>query len=511
MAEETPGSGATSFGTIEAAEMISLGAKLAQHARFQPNAPAVSSGETTLTYAQLHRRTNRLARGLAALGVKHGDLVTLGLPNGIGFVEACYAIWKLGATPQPVSFRLPKGELEAIIELAQTPIVIADFQHQIDRPLVTVADIAAHASQGGADDDSDLPDATAPISKAPTSGGSTGRPKLILAGQPGVTLKETPEIGGWRLKADSIAVLPAPLYHNAGFGMMMAAMSQGCHLVVMPRFDPEATLAEIEKRRATWVYVVPTMMNRIWHLPDATREKYDLSSLETLWHLAAPCPAFLKEAFIRWIGPEVVMELYAGTEAQAVTIISGAEWLEHRGSVGKVTLGEMKAVGEDGRDLPPREVGEIYMRRPEGAPPTYQYRGAVAKVMDGGWESLGDIGWFDEDGYLYLADRRTDMILVGGSNVYPAEIEAALEEHPQVQSVAVIGLPDDDLGNRIHAIVQAKGTVTPDDLKAHLADLLVSYKQPRSYEFVDEPLRDDAGKVRRSALRDARLKVDLEP
>jgi bile acid-coenzyme A ligase len=485
-------------------EMISLGAKLAQHARFQPNAPAVSCGTETLSYAELHRRTNRLARGLAALGVKHGDLVTLGLPNGVGFVEACYAIWKLGATPQPVSFRLPRGELEQIMELARTPIVIADFQHEIDRPLVGIADILERAG----DDESDLPDATAPIAKAPTSGGSTGRPKLILSGQPGVTTAETPEIGGWRLKADSIAVLPAPLYHNAGFGMMMAAISQGCHLVVMPRFDPEATLAEIEKRRATWVYVVPTMMNRIWRLPDAVREKYDISSLETLWHLAAPCPPFLKEAFIRWIGPDKVMELYAGTEAQAVTIITGAEWLEHRGSVGRVTAGEMKAVGEDGRDLGPGEVGEIYMRRAEGAPPTYQYVGATPKVMEGGWESLGDIGWFDEDGYLYLADRRTDMILVGGSNVYPAEIEAALEEHPAVQSVAVIGLPDEDLGNRVHAIVQAKGAVTADALKAHLDERLVSYKQPRSYEFVDEPLRDDAGKVRRSALRDARLKVE---
>ncbi|MDB5435541.1 MAG: baiB [Phenylobacterium sp.] len=484
-------------------EMISLGAKLAQHARFQPNAPAVSCGDQTLSYVQLHRRTNRIARGLAALGVKHGDLVTLGLPNGVGFVEACYAIWKLGATPQPVSFRLPKGELEQIMELARTPIVIAEFKHEIDRPLVSIADLAAKS-----DDEGDLPDATAPVSKAPTSGGSTGRPKLILSGQPGVTPRETPEIGGWRLKPDSIAVLPAPLYHNAGFGMMMAAIAVGCHLVVMPRFDPEATLAEIETRKATWVYVVPTMMNRIWHLPDATRERYDLSSLETLWHLAAPCPAFLKEAFIRWIGPETVMELYAGTEAQAVTIISGAEWLEHRGSVGKVVTGEMKAVGEDGQDLPPREIGEIYMRPPEGAPPTYKYVGATAKTLEGGWESLGDIGWFDEDGYLYLADRRTDMILVGGSNVYPAEIEAALEEHPAVQSVAVIGLPDDDLGNRVHAIIQAKGAVTPEALKAHLAERLVSYKQPRSYEFVDEPLRDDAGKVRRSALRDARLKKE---
>ena len=501
MAEETTTT-ETAFGTIETPEMISLGAKLKQHATFQPNAPAVSCGPVTLTYAELHRRTNRLARGLQALGVKFGDMVTIGLPNGVGFVEACYAIWKLGATPQPVSFRLPRGELQAIVELARTPVVIADFKHEIDRPLVTVADIAARS-----DDDSDLPDAIAPVSKAPTSGGSTGRPKLILSGTPGVTPKETPEIGGWRLTPNSIAVLPAPLYHNAGFGMMMAAIGQGCHLVVMPRFDPEATLAEIEARKATWVYVVPTMMNRIWHLPDAARERYDLSTLETLWHLAAPCPAFLKEAFIHWIGPEKVLELYAGTEAQAVTIITGAEWLEHRGSVGRVTVGEMKAVGEDGRDLGPREVGEIYMRRPQGAPPTYRYVGATAKVMEGGWESLGDIGWFDEDGYLYLADRRTDMILVGGSNVYPAEIEAALEEHPAVQSVAVIGLPDDDFGNIVHAIVQVRTTVSLEDLKAHLADRLVSYKQPRSYEFVDEPLRDDAGKVRRSALREARMKT----
>ena len=481
-------------------EMISLGAKLAQHAHVQPNAPAVTSGETTLTYGELHRRTNRIARGLAALGVKHGDLVTLGLPNSIGFVEACYAIWKLGATPQPVSFRLPKGELEQIIDLAQTPIVIAEFKHQIDRPLVTVADIAALS-----DDDSDLPDATAPISKAPTSGGSTGRPKLILAGQPGVTLKETPEIGGWRLTPNDIAVLPAPLYHNAGFGMMMAAMSQGCHLVVMPRFDPEATLAEIEQRRATWVYVVPTMMNRIWHLPDATRAKYDLSSLETLWHLAAPCPAFLKEAFIRWIGPEKVMELYAGTEAQAVTIISGAEWLEHRGSVGRVMMGEMVAFDANGEGLPPGEIGEIYMRWPQGMSATYTYRGAEARKMEGGWESLGDIGYFDADGYLYLADRRTDMILVGGSNVYPAEIEAALDEHPLVQSSAVIGLPDDEMGNTVHAIVQPKGDVTADDLREHLRTLLVSYKQPRTYEFVSENIRDDAGKVRRTQLRDERI------
>jgi len=481
-------------------EVISFGAKLKQHAHFQPNAPAVSLGAETRSYAELHRRTNRICRALQQMGVKQGDLVTLGLPNSIGFVEACYGIWKAGATPQPVSFRLPKAELDAIVELAKTPIVIADFQHEIAVPLVTVDELLAMSN-----DDSDVEDLIPPVSKAPTSGGSTGRPKLILSGQPGVTPKETSEIGVWRLKPDDIAVLPAPLYHNAGLGMMMSSTTVGCHLVLMPRFDAEATLAEIEKRRATWAYLVPTMMNRIWHLPEEVRAKYDVSSLQTLWHLAAPCPPWLKEAFIHWVGPEVVMELYAGTEAQAVTIISGAEWLEHKGSVGRVVAGEMQAFDEAGEPLSPRQTGEIYMRRPADAPPSYRYIGATAKSLPGGWESLGDLGWFDEEGYLYLADRRTDMILVGGSNVYPAEIEAALEEHPAVQSCAVIGLPDDDLGNRIHAIVQAKGEVTPEDIKAHLADRLVSYKQPRSYEFVAEPLRDDAGKVRRTALRDERI------
>lgn len=480
--------------------MISFGAKLAQHAAQQPDAPAVSCGDETLTYGELHRRSNRIARGLAAKGVKFGDLVTVGLPNSVGFAVACYGVWKLGATPQPVSFRLPRGELQAIIELARAPLVIAEFQHEVDRPVMTVADLMA-----GSEDEADLPDRTPAISKAPTSGGSTGRPKLILAGQPGLSPEITPEVGSYRLRPTDTVLIPAPLYHNAPFSMMMNATQLGAHLVLTPRFDPEGTLAEVQARKATWLYLVPTMMNRIWHLPQAVRDRYDLSSVETLWHMAAPCPPWLKEAFIHWIAPGEVMELYAGTEAQAVTIITGSEWLTHRGSVGQVTFGEMKVVGEDGADLPAGGVGEIYMRRGSGAPETYRYLGADARTLPGGWESLGDLGWFDAEGYLYLADRRTDMILVGGSNVYPAEIEAALDEHPAVQSCAVIGLPDDDLGARIHAIVNATGAVTAEDLAEHLKDRLVSYKRPRSFEFVDEPVRDDAGKVRRTALRDARI------
>jgi bile acid-coenzyme A ligase len=284
------------------------------------------------------------------------------------------------------------------------------------------------------------------------------------------------------------------------------ALQIGARVIVMPKFDAEATLRDIARHRATWVYLVPTMMSRIWRLPENVRARYDVSSLRTVWHLAAPCPAWLKEEWIKWLGPDVVMELYGGTEGQARTIISGTEWLAHRGSVGKVYPGgEMKAVGPDGNDLPAGETGEIYMRRAPDVAPTYRYVGAEARTLPGGWESLGDIGWFDEDGYLYLADRRSDMILVGGANVYPAEIEAAIDEHPLVQSSCVIGLPDEDLGNRIHAIVQARSEVSADDLAAHLADRLVTYKRPRSFEFVNEPLRDDAGKVRRSALRAERI------
>lgn len=484
-------------------EMISLGARLRDLAAAKPEAPAVTCGETTLTYAELHRRTNRIARGLMASGVKHGDLVTLGLPNSTGFIEACWAIWKVGATPQPISFRLPKAELEAIMDLAGTPVVIGEFVHQIDRPLLSVADLLA-----ASDDDSDLPDVVSPVFKAPTSGGSTGRPKLILSGNAGDTPKEIPEVGGFGISPGSTLLLPAPLYHNAPFGMAAVGITVGAHVVLMPRFDPEKTLAEVQKRAITWLYLVPTMMSRIWRLPEETRRAFDVSTVTTLWHMAAPCPDWLKEQFIHWFGPETVMELYAGTEAQAITILNGAEWLEHRGSVGKVVLGEMKIFGEDGQPLPAGEVGEIYMRRPAGAPPSYKYLGAAPRTLEGGWESLGDIGWFDDDGYLYLADRRADMILVGGSNVYPAEIEAALDEHPQVISSAVIGMPDEDLGSKVHAIVQGQPGLDEADLRGWLAGKLVTYKQPRTYEFVAEPLRDDAGKIRRTALRDARIKAN---
>lgn len=247
-------------------------------------------------------------------------------------------------------------------------------------------------------------------------------------------------------------------------------------------------------------------MRRIWALPEPVRARYDLSSLRTLWHLAAPCPAWLKECFIEWLGPEVIWELYGGTEAQGSTTIRGDEWLTHRGSVGRpVPTCEMKIVGENGENLPSRAIGEVFIRPVSGPGTTYRYVGANAKIIEGGWESLGDMGWMDEEDYLYLTDRLADMILCGGANIYPAEIEAALDAFPGVRSSAVIGLPDEDMGNRLHAIIdRPEGPADEAELTAHLRDRLAGYKTPRSFEYVAEPLRDDAGKVRRKALRDER-------
>jgi bile acid-coenzyme A ligase len=222
--------------------------------------------------------------------------------------------------------------------------------------------------------------------------------------------------------------------------------------------------------------------------------------------MAAPCPPWLKEAWIGWLGGERILELYGGTEAQAITFITGDEWLTHRGSVGRPLVGEIRVLDPDGNELPPGQVGEIWMRRGPDAPPTYRYVGAQARSRPGNWESLGDMGHLDAEGYLYLSDRETDMILVGGSNVYPAEVEAALDEHPAVASSCVIGLPDEEYGNTVHAIVQAHETLTGAELEAFLASRLVKYKRPRTYEFVATPLRGDDGKVRRSALRAERLR-----
>ena len=424
--------------------------------------------------------------------------MTVALPNGIEFFQSCLAIWKIGATPQPVSAKLPRFELDQIIELATPSLVVGVENTGI--PIGYTADPELSTEP--------LPEITSTSFKAMTSGGSTGRPKLIVSAS---AAQWDLDLEYLQIPTTGAMLIPGPLYHNGPFLWGMIALFRGNRVVVTTRFDAEQTLALLERHQIDVVYMVPTMMQRIWKLPEATRTQYDLSQLKALWHLAAPCPAWLKEAFIEWLGASVIWELYGGTEGTGSTIISGDEWLSHRGSVGKPgEASEMKIVGENGETLPHGEVGELYIRPASGPGTTYRYIGAEAKAIEGGWESLGDLGYFDEDGYLYLADRHTDMILSGGANIYPAEVEAAIDAFPSVRSSAVIGLPDEDLGNVVHAMVDAPGVDTSDDkvktaLLAHLNERLVRYKVPRTIEFVDEPLRDDAGKVRRKQLRAERI------
>jgi len=474
-------------------------AALADLAAEAPDAPAFTSERNTLSRAEVEARTNRLARGYQDLGVRPDDFVTIGLPNGIGFFESVIATWKCGATPQPISYRLPPREREAIIELAD-PALVVGVAEAGGRPTVD-----AWFEADPLLSDEPVPIVVASSYKAPTSGGSIGRPKLIVASQPAVTGALTPFIPLLQMTTNGSHLVTGPLYHNGPLMMAMVALIAGNHITIMPRFDAAETLRLISEQRVDWVYAVPTMLSRIWKLPEETRNAFDLSSLRIVFHMAAPCPEWLKRAWIGWLGPERVYELYGGTEAQAVTFISGTEWLEHPGSVGKVLVGEMRILDADGNELGPHEVGQVWMRRDAGGTPTYRYVGAEATTREDHWEWLGDLGYFDEDGYLYLADRETDMILVGGANVYPAEVEAALEEHPAVASACVIGLPDDELGAVPHAIVQTVTDVNDDELVSHLTEALARYKIPRSFERTDEPLRDDAGKVRRSALRDDRL------
>ncbi|MCW1431873.1 AMP-binding protein [Novosphingobium sp. JCM 18896] len=459
---------------------------------------AVRHGEDVLSWGELAERALRRAHALAGQGVAQGDRVVLALPNANAFYEWTFALWKLGATPTVVSPRLPAAELVAIVALAEPRAVVA-------------ADPALRSALGALPEDfgrdhaerAPLASKVAPHWKAMTSGGSTGRPKLIVDALPS---RIDDGFRGLGMPADGVMLNPAPLYHNFPFAMTHMMMLHGTSVVGMAKFDAEEFLALVERHRVQWVSLVPTMMQRIARLPEALRRAHDLSSLETVWHTAAPIPAALKQFWIDWLGPERIWEMYGGTEGFCTTQLNGTEWLAHRGSVGRPAGGELLIRGEDGAALPPGEIGEIFMRRAGASAPSYAYVGAESRRLDDGFESLGDHGWVDDDGYLYIADRRTDLIVSGGHNVYPAEVEGALLEHPAVAEAVVIGLPDDDLGARVHAVVRLEEGANTDTaaLLAFAAERLVAYKLPRAVEFTDAPLRDEAGKVRRGKLREDR-------
>ena len=481
--------------------LIPMGAVPGFHAQQRgPQTAAVRQGEDVLSWGELDTRSTRRAWALKDRGVAKGDFVTLALANGIELFEWTFSIWKLGATPHLVSCKLPAVELQALLELAQPKAVVgtASTRASIHNALPTDYGLVE-----GRDDP--LPEAEAPHWKAMSSGGSTGRPKIIVDHKPGVYDTDSVYL---RVGPNEVVLNPGPLYHNAPFSMSHNALFKGNQVVGMDRFDGEEALRLIDRWKVTSVNFVPTMMLRIWRLPQETKAKYDISSLRNVWHMAAPMPAWLKLAWIEWIGPEKINEAYAGTEQVGSTVINGVEWLTHQGSVGRPRNSQIRILDEQGKELPSGAVGEIYFKA-VSAQKLYHYIGSDRREAAGGDESLGDFGWLDEEGYLYLADRRTDLIVSGGANIYPAEIESALMEHPGVQVAVVVGLPHEDLGAAAHAIIQRnpawQDELTADILTGFLKDRLVKYKLPRSFEFVATELRDEGGKVRRSQLREERM------
>ena len=480
---------------------MAIGGLLGYHAGKDPARPAVTFDNATTSYAELDASSNRKACQLAELGVGENDIVTLSVPNSLEFYETVFGVWKLGAIPNLVSAKLPASELQAIVDLATPRLVIANETARVAgwNFLATGTPPRADLSAGP------LPTKVPPYWKIGTSGGSTGRPKLIIDRHDAFFDPDKPPMNQ---QLGDTMLNPGPLYHNTPFLTATQCLFSGGHVVEMGRFDALRALELIDRYKVNWMSLVPTMMNRIWRLPAEQRDSFDISSVRSVWHMASVCPVWLKQAWIDWLGPDRIFEVYGGTELMGFTMITGREWLTHKGSVGRVPPGyQMRILDEQGNICPPGTVGEIYFLPDKGVNSTYEYIGAKARAVDD-WQTYGDLGHVDEDGYLYIADRRTDMIVSGGANIFPAEVEAAIDQHPEVRSSIVIGLPDADLGQRAHAIVQladgAAKAVDEDGLRTFLSEKLARYKIPRSFEFTTENLRDDAGKARRSQLRDER-------
>ncbi|HEU5423990.1 MAG TPA: AMP-binding protein [Nitrolancea sp.] len=484
-------------------EDTSLTRRLAELAAEHPDKPAIifaplAGDERAVSWAELERESNQIARLLADRGVRGDSTVVGAVWNSPELILFTLAAWKLGALVLPLRAVLPPRERDAILELARPALVLAEWESE-RWPVIRPEELAA-ASGYPADP---LPAVPHP-GKAIGSGGSTGRPKLILdpAWNP-VTARDNRRLG---TRPGQVQLLAAPLYHNSPWLQSFNGLADDHTLVVMEKFDATRAADLIERYRVSYAYLPPILMRRLALLPDFWER--DFSSFDAMHSSAAVCPVWLKQVWIDRLGAEKVYEVYGSAEGIGATIIRGDEWLQHRGSVGRSTNCEIRILDEDGSPLPPGEVGEIYFRRVDGTTPSFHYEGAppVRSTPDG-FASLGDLGWLDADGYLYIADRRVDMIVSGGANVYPPEVEAALSEHPGLADVAVIGVPDEEWGRRVHAVVQPHDPVNPPsvaELNAHTRERIAAWKAPKTYELVPELPRNEAGKIRRADLATAR-------
>ena len=499
---------------------------LPAHAQRDGTKPAVVMGATgeTVTYAQLDARSNQVAQLLRAEGLQPGDHVALFLENDARYLEIVWAAQRSGLYYTPISSLLTRAELDYVVGDCGAVAVFASgtLAHAAAGIGERLPRVRVRLAVGG--DLDGFEDYDAARDRAPSSpvepevagsemfysSGTTGRPKGV---RKPLTLEPAWAIPGYfptyrdRYGFDpgTVWLSTGPLYHAGPLYGCLSAHRAGGTVVVMERFDPAEALRLIERYGVTHAQWVPTMFSRMLKLPPEHRARHDLSSMRFGVHGAAPCPVAVKQAMLDWWGP-ILYEFYAGTEGNGMTLISAEEWLARPGSVGRSVLGVAHVVGDDGRELGPGETGTVWFS--DGF--TFEYHGDSAKTDeaydDRGWSTLGDVGHLDEDGYLYLTDRQAFMIIAGGVNIYPREIEDVLVLHPKVADVAVIGVPNDDLGEEVKALVQLVDGEAPSDAVAselleHCRRQLARVKVPRSIDFVDVLPRLPTGKVQKHKLR----------
>jgi long-chain acyl-CoA synthetase len=485
------------------------------HARRTPDKPAyiMAGSDETVSYAQLEARSNQGAHLFRALGLKRGDGIALLLENSPRFFEFVWAAQRAGLYYTCLSTRLATPEIAFILADSGAQVLIASIPVPDDLPTNGIALFAPGArdfvSERSAMPETPIADESAGNDMLYSSG-TTGRPKGIRPPLPEGPLNQTnalTEFGrsSYRMDASSVFLSPAPLYHAAPLRWCMSIQKLGGTVIVMEKFDAEAVLALIERYHVTHAQFVPTHFIRMLKLSADVRKRYDLSTLTLAFHAAAPCPVEVKQAMIEWWGP-VLHEFYGGTEANGLTAIGPQEWLDHPGSVGRAIWGRVRICGEDGELLPVRETGTIFFS--DGA--AFEYHNDAEKTAQSrnrhGWTTIGDVGWVDDEGYLYLTDRQSFMIISGGVNIYPQEIEDALITHPKVADVAIIGAPDPEMGERVVAVVQPMdwadaGPALAEELSAHLAGKVGRIKQPRQIDFDPELPRHPNGKLLKRIVR----------
>jgi long-chain acyl-CoA synthetase len=508
-----------------------------EHARAHPDRPAfvmASTGES-VSYAEFDARTNRLAHLLRAQGLARLDHYAIYMENNDRYLESCGAGERSGLYYTCVNSYLNADELAYILSNSESRLLVTSLG-KLDVALKAIAQCPKvtlclvvggdGAAAGPAPAHCRVADYASAIAAYPAtpiadewlgtpmlySSGTTGRPKGILR-----PLPENPPSQPlplfhfldrlWRYRPDMIYLSPAPLYHSAPQAAVSLTIRNGGTVIVMEHFDPERYLRLVEQYRVTHTQLVPTMFSRMLKLPEDVRRRYDLSSLEIAVHAAAPCPAQVKEQMIAWWGP-IVHEYYGATEGLGFTACDTAEWLAHRGTVGKVLLGDLHILGEDMRPVPKGQPGEIWFRT---ATP-FEYfndpeRTKQARSPDGSMSTVGDVGYVDDDGFLYLTDRSTFMIISGGVNIYPQECENLLITHPKVADAAVFGVPNEDLGEEVKAVVQpmagqVPGPALETELVAFCREHLSHIKCPRSIDFIDQMPRLPTGKLYKKPLRE---------